>query len=61
MNMDIIDLVITCVFWVFLTVWVSFFAVDFVCKIIGTAAICIVLVISLVGKYLVKMELADYE
>lgn len=61
MNFDIIDLVINCVFWIFITVWVNFFAEDLVFKIFGTACICIVLVISLVGKYLVKLELADYE
>lgn len=61
MNSDIIDLVINCVFWVYVTVFVSFFTEDLVSKIIGTVCICIILVTLLVGKFLVKRELADYE
>lgn len=61
MTFDIIDLVINCTFWVFTTVWFSFFVTELPIKIIGIACVCIVLVTSLVGKFLVKRELADYE
>lgn len=59
MNFDILDLIVNCTFWVFITVWFSFFAEDTVFKIIAIASVCITLVTSLVGKYMVCRRLEE--
>ena len=57
MNFDILDLIVNCTFWVFVTIWFSFFAEDSVFKILAMVCVCITLVTSLVGKYMVQKRL----
>lgn len=52
MNFDIIDLIASCIFWVFMTVWFAFFVDDTVMKIVGMTAVCFELVNCLAGRYI---------
>ena len=56
MNFDIIDLIASCIFWVFMTVWFAFFVDDTVMKM---TAVCLELVIALVGKYITIQRLME--
>lgn len=59
MNFDILDLITNCVFWVFIAIWFSFFVDDGIPKIIGIVAVCLELVIALVGKYITIQRLME--